>query len=78
MNGQIEVLMDGGIRRGTDIVKALCCGRALCFVAALTPTDLLPQGKPASVARSRSCGLIWSAVSSSLGAHRLARSIERM
>jgi L-lactate dehydrogenase (cytochrome) len=35
VNGQIEVLMDGGIRRGTDIVKALCmgaravlCGRA--------------------------------------------------
>ncbi len=35
MNGQAEVLMDGGIRRGTDIIKALClgakavlCGRA--------------------------------------------------
>lgn len=29
-NGQIEVLMDGGIRRGGDIVKALCLGaRAL-------------------------------------------------
>ena len=26
VNGQIEVLMDGGIRRGTDIVKALCLG----------------------------------------------------
>ncbi len=35
VNGQTEVLMDGGIRRGADIVKALClgaravlCGRA--------------------------------------------------
>ena len=35
VDGQIEVLMDGGIRRGTDIVKTLClgaravlCGRA--------------------------------------------------
>src|SRR5215475_12491809 len=35
VNGQIEVLMDGGIRRGADIVKAIClgargvlCGRA--------------------------------------------------
>jgi len=38
VNGQIEVLMDGGIRRGTDIVKALClgaravlCGRAYAY-----------------------------------------------
>jgi len=37
-NGQIEVLMDGGIRRGADIVKALClgaravlCGRAYAY-----------------------------------------------
>ncbi|MBZ5665469.1 MAG: alpha-hydroxy-acid oxidizing protein [Acidobacteriia bacterium] len=26
VNGQIEVLMDGGIRRGSDIVKAICLG----------------------------------------------------
>jgi L-lactate dehydrogenase (cytochrome) len=26
VNGQVEVLMDGGIRRGTDIVKAVCLG----------------------------------------------------
>ncbi|MGA9527687.1 MAG: alpha-hydroxy acid oxidase [Terriglobales bacterium] len=38
VGGQIEVLMDGGIRRGTDIVKALClgaravlCGRAYAY-----------------------------------------------
>jgi L-lactate dehydrogenase (cytochrome) len=38
VNGQIEILMDGGIRRGTDIVKALClgaravlCGRAYAY-----------------------------------------------
>ena len=38
VQGQIEVLMDGGIRRGTDIVKALClgaravlCGRAYAY-----------------------------------------------
>jgi L-lactate dehydrogenase (cytochrome) len=37
-HGQIEVLMDGGIRRGADIVKALClgaravlCGRAYAY-----------------------------------------------
>src|SRR5207248_10167469 len=26
VNGRIEVLMDGGIRRGADIVKAICLG----------------------------------------------------
>jgi isopentenyl diphosphate isomerase/L-lactate dehydrogenase-like FMN-dependent dehydrogenase len=26
VNGQVEVLMDGGIRRGSDVVKALCLG----------------------------------------------------
>jgi len=26
VNGQIEVLMDGGIRRGSDVVKAICLG----------------------------------------------------
>jgi len=38
VHGQIEVLMDGGIHRGTDIVKALClgaravlCGRAYAY-----------------------------------------------
>jgi len=38
VNGQVEVLMDGGIRRGTDVVKALClgaravlCGRAYAY-----------------------------------------------
>ena len=38
VNGQIEVLMDGGVRRGTDVVKAIClgaravlCGRAYAY-----------------------------------------------
>jgi L-lactate dehydrogenase (cytochrome) len=38
VNGRIEVLMDGGIRRGSDIVKAIClgaravlCGRAYAY-----------------------------------------------
>ena len=38
VNGQAEVLMDGGVRRGTDIVKAVClgaravlCGRAYAY-----------------------------------------------
>jgi L-lactate dehydrogenase (cytochrome) len=38
VGGRTEILMDGGIRRGTDIVKALClgaravlCGRAYAY-----------------------------------------------
>jgi L-lactate dehydrogenase (cytochrome) len=38
VNGQVEVLMDGGIRRGADIIKAIClgaravlCGRAYAY-----------------------------------------------
>jgi L-lactate dehydrogenase (cytochrome) len=38
VNGRVEVLMDGGIRRGADIVKAIClgaravlCGRAYAY-----------------------------------------------
>jgi len=38
VNGRVEVLMDGGVRRGTDIVKAIClgaravlCGRAYAY-----------------------------------------------
>ena len=32
VNGQIEVLMDGGIRRGGDIVKAMCMGARAVLV----------------------------------------------
>jgi L-lactate dehydrogenase (cytochrome) len=38
VKGQIDVLMDGGVRRGTDVAKALCmgaravlCGRAYAY-----------------------------------------------
>ena len=32
VNGQIEVLMDGGIRRGSDLVKAICMGARAVLV----------------------------------------------
>jgi isopentenyl diphosphate isomerase/L-lactate dehydrogenase-like FMN-dependent dehydrogenase len=46
VHGQIEIWMDGGIRRGTDIVKALClganavlCGRAYAYGLAAAGED---------------------------------------
>jgi len=38
VGGQLEVLMDGGVRRGSDIVKAICLAPALCCADALMPT----------------------------------------
>ena len=32
VNGQAEVLMDGGVRRGTDVVKAICMGARAVLV----------------------------------------------
>jgi L-lactate dehydrogenase (cytochrome) len=32
VSGQIEVLMDGGVRRGADIVKAICLGARAVLV----------------------------------------------
>jgi isopentenyl diphosphate isomerase/L-lactate dehydrogenase-like FMN-dependent dehydrogenase len=32
VNGQIDVLMDGGIRRGSDIVKAICLGARAALI----------------------------------------------
>lgn len=32
VNGQVEVLMDGGVRRGSDIVKAICLGAGAVLI----------------------------------------------
>lgn len=51
VNGQVEVLMDGGIRRGTDIVKALCMGAKAVLIGRAYAYGLAAAGE-AGVARA--------------------------
>jgi len=53
VGGKVEVYVDGGIRRGTDVLKAIACAvRALCSSDALSYGDWLPVPTPAS-------GMFW-------------------
>jgi L-lactate dehydrogenase (cytochrome) len=51
VNGRIEVLMDGGIRRGGDIVKALCLGARAVLIGRAYAYGLGAAGEP-GVARA--------------------------
>jgi len=51
VKGQAEVLMDGGIRRGTDVLKALCLGARGVLVGRAYAYGLAAAG-PAGVARA--------------------------
>ncbi|HTT17384.1 MAG TPA: alpha-hydroxy acid oxidase [Candidatus Sulfotelmatobacter sp.] len=44
--GQIEVLMDGGIRRGSDIVKAICLGARAVLIGRGYAYGMAAAGKP--------------------------------
>jgi isopentenyl diphosphate isomerase/L-lactate dehydrogenase-like FMN-dependent dehydrogenase len=43
---QVEVLLDGGIRRGSDVVKALCMGARACLVGRAYAYGLGAAGGP--------------------------------
>lgn len=45
VNGQVEVLMDGGIRRGSDIVKAICLGARAVLVGRAYAYGLAAAGE---------------------------------
>jgi L-lactate dehydrogenase (cytochrome) len=45
VNGQIEVLMDGGVRRGADIVKAICMGARAVLVGRAYAYGLAAAGE---------------------------------
>lgn len=51
VKGQIEVLMDGGVRRGTDVVKAICLGARAVLVGRAYAYGLAAGGPP-GVARA--------------------------
>ena len=51
VDGRIEVLMDGGIRRGADIVKALCLGARAVLIGRAYAWALAAAGGP-GVARA--------------------------
>src|SRR4029077_14873615 len=46
VNGQIEVLVDGGIRRGSDVAKALCLGARAVLVGRAYAYGLGAAGGP--------------------------------
>ena len=51
VDGQVEVLMDGGIRRGSDVVKALCLGARAVLMGRAYAWGLAAAGGP-GVARA--------------------------
>ena len=46
VKGQIEVLMDGGVRRGADIVKAICLGARAVLIGRAYAYGLAAAGQP--------------------------------
>jgi L-lactate dehydrogenase (cytochrome) len=46
VNGQAELLMDGGVRRGSDIVKAICLGARAVLLGRAYAFGLAAAGKP--------------------------------
>ena len=53
VNGQVEVLMDGGVRRGSDVVKALCLGARAVLVGTRLRLRPWRSGRSRSGARGR-------------------------
>lgn len=51
VNGQVEVLVDGGIRRGADVVKAICMGAKAVLIGRAYGYGLAAAGQ-AGVARA--------------------------
>ena len=46
VGGSIEIILDGGIRRGTDIIKALALGANACMIGRPFLYGLAAGGQP--------------------------------
>ena len=46
VNGRVEVMVDGGVRRGGDVVKALCLGACAVLVGRAYAWGLGAAGGP--------------------------------
>ena len=53
VGGRTEVLLDGGIRRGSDVVKALCLGARAVLIGRAYAYGLAAAGGPGVDARDR-------------------------
>ena len=51
MGDRAEVILDGGVRRGSDVIKALCLGARACMIGRALLYGLA-SGREAGVARS--------------------------
>ena len=45
MEGKVEVYVDGGVRQGTDVLKALAMGARAVFIGRPAPRGAGIQGK---------------------------------
>jgi L-lactate dehydrogenase (cytochrome) len=46
VNGQVEIMMDGGIRCGSDVVKAICLGARAVLIGRAYAYGLAAAGRP--------------------------------
>jgi len=73
VNNQVDVLMDGGIRRGGDIVKALCLGAKAVLIGRAYAYGLGAAGQAVWLGHWKFCGPMWNALSDFSAVLRSAR-----
>jgi (S)-mandelate dehydrogenase len=70
VGGRIAILVDGGMRRGTDVIKALALGADAVLAGAPCSTASLPGARTVPSGLSKSCARSSCATSGSWEYHR--------